>query len=67
VAEEIKNAGIAWLDYDLYYKAKKTGFGDSYIANLINVPLDTILELRNNTPSVRCTKWLIPVPENLKP
>lgn len=50
VAEEIKNAGIAWLDYDLYYKAKKTGFGDSYIANLINVPLDTILELRNKYP-----------------
>jgi len=47
VAEEIKNAGIAWLDYD---KAKKTGFGDSYIANLINVPLDTILELRNKYP-----------------
>jgi len=35
---------------NLYYKAKKTGFGDSYIANLINVPLDTILELRNKYP-----------------
>jgi len=46
LAEEIKNAGIAWLDYDLYLKAKKIGFGDSYIANLANVPLDTILELK---------------------
>ncbi|HOM01847.1 MAG TPA: carbamoyl-phosphate synthase large subunit [Acetivibrio sp.] len=50
MAEEIKNAGIAWLDYDLYSRAKKTGFGDSYIANLINVPLDTVLELRNKYP-----------------
>lgn len=50
VAEDIKNAGIAWLDYDLYLKAKKIGFGDSYIANLVNVPLDTILELREKYP-----------------
>ncbi|WP_265447303.1 carbamoyl-phosphate synthase large subunit [Acetivibrio straminisolvens] len=50
MAEEIKNAGIAWLDYDLYSRAKKTGFGDSYIANLINVPLDTVLELRSKYP-----------------
>jgi len=50
VAEEVKNAGIAWLDYDLYLKAKKIGFGDSYIANLVNVPLDKILELREKFP-----------------
>lgn len=50
LAEEIKNAGIAWLDYDLYLRAKKIGFGDSYIANLVNVPLDTILELRTKFP-----------------
>lgn len=50
VADEITNAGIAWLDYDLYMKAKKIGFGDSYIANLVNVPLDTIMELRNKYP-----------------
>jgi len=50
LAEEIKNAGIAWLDYNLYTKAKKAGFGDSYIANLVNVPLDTILDLRRKYP-----------------
>ena len=47
LAEEIKNSGIAWLDYDLYTKAKRMGFGDSYIANLVNVPLETILALRD--------------------
>ena len=50
VADEIKDAGIAWLDYDLYLKAKKIGFGDSYIANLVNVPLDKILELKDKFP-----------------
>jgi len=50
LAEEIKNAGIAWLDYDLYLRAKKIGFGDSYIANLVNVPLEKILELRDKYP-----------------
>ncbi|AUS95508.1 carbamoyl phosphate synthase large subunit [Clostridium thermosuccinogenes] len=50
LAEEVKNSGIAWLDYDLYSRAKKIGFGDSYIANLANVPLDEILELRNKFP-----------------
>ena len=50
VAEEVTNAGIAWLDYDLYIRAKKIGFGDSYIANLVNVPLDTVLDLRVKYP-----------------
>lgn len=50
LAEEVTNAGIAWLDYDLYIRAKKIGFGDSYIANLVNVPLDTVLELREKYP-----------------
>ena len=50
LAEEITNAGIAWLDYDLYLKAKRIGFGDSYIANLVNVPTDAILELREKYP-----------------
>lgn len=50
LAEEVKNAGIAWLDYDLYSRAKKIGFGDSYIANLANVPLEMILELRYKYP-----------------
>ncbi|MCX7841713.1 MAG: carbamoyl-phosphate synthase large subunit [Clostridia bacterium] len=50
LAEEIKNAGIAWLDYDLYSRAKKIGFGDSYIANLTGVPLDRILDLRHKYP-----------------
>jgi len=50
LGEEIKNAGIAWLDYDLYSRAKKIGFGDSYIANLTNEPLEKILELRKKYP-----------------
>ena len=50
LAEEVTNAGIAWLDYDLYIRAKKIGFGDSYIANLVHVPLDTVLELREKYP-----------------
>ena len=50
LAEEIKTSGFAWLDCDLYSRAKKIGFGDSYIANLVNVPLDRILELRNKFP-----------------
>jgi len=50
LAEEILNSGIAWLDYDLYSRAKKIGFGDSYIANLANVPLETIMELRKKYP-----------------
>jgi len=50
VADEIRNAGIAWLDYELYLKAKKVGFGDSYIANLVGVPLSGILELREKYP-----------------
>ncbi|MDX1358399.1 MAG: carbamoyl-phosphate synthase (glutamine-hydrolyzing) large subunit [Clostridia bacterium] len=58
VAEEIKNAGIAWLDYQLYLKAKKVGFGDSYIANLVNVPLQTILELREKYPIMPVYKYV---------
>lgn len=50
LAEEVTNAGIAWLDYDLYIRAKKIGFGDSYISNLVNVPLDTVLDLRDKYP-----------------
>lgn len=50
VADEIKNAGIAWLDYQLYLKAKQVGFGDSYIANLVNVPLKSVLEIREKYP-----------------
>jgi carbamoyl-phosphate synthase large subunit len=50
LGEEITNAGIAFLDYDLYSRAKKIGFGDSYIANLANVSLDEIIELRKKYP-----------------
>lgn len=50
LAEEVKNAGIAWLDYDLYSRAKKIGFGDSYIANLASVPLDRLIDLRHKFP-----------------
>ncbi len=46
VAQELTNAGIAWMDYPLYLKAKKVGFGDSYIANLVGVRLEEILKLR---------------------
>ncbi len=47
LAKEIQNAGIAWLDYDLYSRAKKMGFGDSYIANLVNVSLKKVLALKD--------------------
>ncbi len=50
LAEEIKNSGIAWLDNELYSRAKKVGFGDSYIANLANVPLESIKQLRKKYP-----------------
>jgi len=50
IAMKIQNAGIAWLDYALYLEAKKIGFGDSYIANLVNVPLKTIIDLREKYP-----------------
>jgi len=50
VAIQLQQAGIAWLDYNLYLKAKKIGFGDSYIANLVNVPLKDILDLREKYP-----------------
>ncbi|HEY9061920.1 MAG TPA: carbamoyl-phosphate synthase large subunit [Pseudobacteroides sp.] len=50
MAEDIKNAGIAFLDYDLYTRAKKIGFGDSYIANLTRVSVDKISDLRHKYP-----------------
>lgn len=50
VAEEVKQAGIAWLDYSLYQKAKKIGFGDTYIANLANVSVEEIIALRGKYP-----------------
>ncbi len=50
LAGEIRQSGIAWLDYDLYSRAKKIGFGDSYIANLANVPLEKITALRKKFP-----------------
>lgn len=50
VADRISSAGIAWLDYELYRMAKIIGFGDSYIANLVNVPIETISNLRSNYP-----------------
>jgi carbamoyl-phosphate synthase large subunit len=50
LAEEIKKSGLSWLDYDLYDRAKKMGFGDSYIANLVNEPLEKILQVRDKYP-----------------
>lgn len=46
LANEIKQAGIGFLDYKLYEKAKKTGFGDSYIANLVGVSVEKINDLK---------------------
>jgi hypothetical protein len=50
LAQEIHTAGFLWLDYDLYSRAKKIGFGDSYIANLAGVPLAAIVKLRRKFP-----------------
>ncbi len=50
LAQEIHTAGFLWLDYDLYSRAKKIGFGDSYIANLAGVPLAAIMKLRRKFP-----------------
>jgi len=50
LASEIKNTGIAWLDYDLYSRSKKIGFGDSYISNLVNVDLSDIRTLKTKYP-----------------
>lgn len=50
LGEEITTAGIAFLDYDLYSRAKKIGFGDSYIANLANVSVEEIIALRKKYP-----------------
>ena len=49
LAEEIKTpASHGWITTSI--SAPKIGFGDSYIANLVNVPLDTILDLREKYP-----------------
>ncbi|MCT8976588.1 carbamoyl-phosphate synthase large subunit [Clostridium sp. CX1] len=46
LAEEIKNSDICNIDYELMYKAKKIGFGDSYIANLLNTSTEAVTEKR---------------------
>ncbi|MEN8906020.1 MAG: carbamoyl-phosphate synthase (glutamine-hydrolyzing) large subunit [Clostridiales bacterium] len=50
LASEIQNTGIAWLDYNIYSRAKKMGFGDSYISNLVNVDLNEIRALKSKYP-----------------
>ncbi len=50
VAEEIRDSGIGFLDYNLYLKAKKIGFGDSYIANLLDIPLSQLTNIRRKFP-----------------
>jgi carbamoyl-phosphate synthase large subunit len=50
LAEEIRDSGFLRLDYDLYSRAKKIGFGDSYIANLAGVPLDSVMRFRRKFP-----------------
>jgi carbamoyl-phosphate synthase large subunit len=50
MASEIQNTGIAWLDYDIYSRSKKIGFGDSYISNLVGVNLHKIRNLKKKYP-----------------
>ncbi len=46
LGEKIKNTNIEDISYDLMYEAKKIGFGDTYIANLLNTSLKKVIEKR---------------------
>ncbi|TDT45980.1 carbamoyl-phosphate synthase (glutamine-hydrolyzing) large subunit [Fonticella tunisiensis] len=46
LAKEIKESSIEHISYELMYKAKKIGFGDSYIANLMNTTVEKVMEKR---------------------
>lgn len=46
LAEEIKSNSIDEIDYELMNRAKKIGFGDSYIGNLLNVSTEEVTKKR---------------------
>lgn len=46
LAEEIKSNSIDEIDYELMNRAKKIGFGDSYIGNLLNVSTEEVTKRR---------------------
>ncbi|KGK81262.1 carbamoyl-phosphate synthase (glutamine-hydrolyzing) large subunit [Clostridium sp. HMP27] len=46
LAEEIKSNSIDEMDYELMNRAKKVGFGDSYIGNLLNVSTEEVTKKR---------------------
>ncbi|WP_097025984.1 carbamoyl-phosphate synthase large subunit [Clostridium peptidivorans] len=46
LAEEIKNHSIETIGYELMNRAKKIGFGDAYIGNLLNVSTEEVTKKR---------------------
>lgn len=46
LAEEIRNNHIDTIDYELMSRAKKSGFGDSYIGNLLNSSTEEVTKKR---------------------
>jgi carbamoyl-phosphate synthase large subunit len=46
MSKQLKKYDIESLPYDLLQKAKKLGFGDSYIANLLKEDVDEVIEIR---------------------
>ncbi|AZT90058.1 carbamoyl-phosphate synthase (glutamine-hydrolyzing) large subunit [Caldicellulosiruptor changbaiensis] len=46
VSKQLKKYDLDSLPYDLLKKAKRLGFGDSYIANLLKEDVDDVIEIR---------------------
>ncbi|WAM32481.1 carbamoyl-phosphate synthase (glutamine-hydrolyzing) large subunit [Caldicellulosiruptor naganoensis] len=46
MSKQLKKYDLDSLPYDLLKKAKKLGFGDSYIANLLKEDVDDVIEIR---------------------
>ncbi|MDK2800829.1 MAG: carbamoyl-phosphate synthase large subunit [Clostridiales bacterium] len=46
LAEELMNTNVESISYELMNKAKKIGFGDSYIANLLQTTVDKVIAKR---------------------
>lgn len=46
MSKQLKKYDLDSLPYDLLKKAKKLGFGDSYIANLLKEDVDEVIEIR---------------------
>jgi len=46
MSKQLKKYDIESLPYDLLQKAKRLGFGDSYIANLLKEDVDEVIEIR---------------------